>query len=106
MVECWQTQVFCGMQNRIWDFISLFWESQFGLFVPIMIWGTVVMVIWWKSNSPEIAGTIGVFISSGLLVTENSVWQYSRELGGLLLAISLGITLYQLFMGALFKNAR
>lgn len=84
----------------------LFWESFFGQFTPVVIWGIVIMAIWWKTNSPEIAGTIGVFISSMLLIVDNPVWTYSKELGALLMAISIGITLYQLWIGALFKNAR
>ncbi len=63
---------------------------DFSIFV---IWGIVLGIIWFRTHSTSITGIIGIFL---VIILQQVLPETAVNIGYLLLAISIGVMLYQL----------
>ena len=63
-----------------------------GEFFTVAVWGFFVGVIWLRTHSTQLVGIVGIVLNSMLI----GFYEPARSIGWLLLAVSIGVVLYQL----------
>ena len=75
----------------------------FGGLSIVIFWGVVIGILWIRTENPALVSIVGIAMSGAYLaslesqgLTPPQEWDSARVIGGTLIAISLGIGLYQI----------
>ena len=78
-------------------------DSIFGGLSIVIFWSLVIGILWLRTENPMLVGMVGIAmcasyltaIETGQLSAQSAEFDGARMVGGLLFALSLGITIYQ-----------
>jgi len=79
-------------------------DSIFGGLSIVIFWALLIGIVWLRTENPMLVGLIGIAmcaayltaIEQGTVVTQSTEFDGARLIGGLLFALSLGITIYHI----------
>ena len=79
-------------------------DSIFGGLSIVIFWSLVIGILWLRTENPMLVGMVGIAmcasyltaIETGQLEGQSAEFDGARMVGGLLFALSLGITIYQI----------
>lgn len=94
---CWEDEDdMCGLKSNnprnVFGSVLRPLESQLSGFALVIFWGGILGVIWLKTENIMILGIVGIMVSA----TITGLSSTAQGIGMLLLAISIGILLFQL----------
>ena len=98
--NCYETST-CDFTQDAFRTLLMPIEWNLGDFTPVVLWGLIIGVIWLRTHSVQLVGVVGIAINS-LLV---AFYEPAREIGFLLLALSVGIVIYQLVTNRLHHGS-
>jgi len=106
--ECWQLGTCEFAQNPFGTMLMPF-ESIFGGLALVIFWALIIGVLWLRTQNPPLVGIIGILMVSTYLtnlgaVTPEPEFETARMVGGTLLALSIGISLYQIIVTRLHAS--
>lgn len=110
MVECWQTgECIADLGKDPFGYIMQPFFSVLGQEITFLIlWALPIGIIWLRTQNMSLVGTLGMVIASSILAgldLRSEEMQKAGLVAGSLLAVSVGVMLYQLFVFA-FKRSR
>lgn len=93
--NCWEKLDFnfCGLLTKPLEAIQAPFESYFGTWFLVIIWGLFISILWIRSQNPMLVGIVGVIIA-GTIPALNSK---AIGIGILLVGISIAVAIYQLY---------
>lgn len=91
----------CAFNEPLTVFLEPY-RALVGDFIFIIVWGIVIGIFWLRTQNAEYTGLLGIFISSALIASGVTIVPEALWIGVLLLGISIGIALYNLFTKRLF----
>ena len=83
----------CGLMSNPLSFATQPFDEIMPGFGGLMLWGPIVFAIWMVSKSPMITAVVGLIIA----VSVTGLDQEAVGVGVLLVALSIGIAMFQLF---------
>jgi len=83
----------CGLTSNPFGSLMGVFDQVMPGFGLLLLWGPIVFGIWWKTQSAGLTGIFGVLIAG----TITGLHPVAVNMGIVLLAISLGIGLIQIF---------
>lgn len=92
---CWESLdgKFCGLFTKPLEAIQQPFISYFGVWFLVIVWATFIAIIWLRSQNPMMVAVVGIIFA--FLIP--SMDQRAIGVGMLLVALSIGITFYQLY---------
>ncbi len=69
-------------------------EAIFGEWFMVIIWGLILGILWLRTQNIMLVGIVGIIVST----TITTFYEPARAIGWFLMAIAIGVTLYQLFV--------
>jgi len=98
--SCVEDGTFCDFVQAPFDSMLKPFEIIFGVFTYPIFYGIFIGIIWLKTKDIMLTGVLGVFtvggaITGGVLTDWND---QIIQMGILLLAIAIGVVVYQLFI--------
>ena len=76
-------------------------QWNLGELTPVAIWGFFVGIIWLRTHSVQLVGIVGLVVNSMMI----SFYEPARTVGYVLLALSIGIVIYQLVTNRLHHGS-
>ena len=98
--NCYETST-CDFTQGAFNVMLMPLQWNLGDFTPVVLWGILIGIIWLRTHSVQLVGVVGIALNS-LLVT---FYAPAREVGLLLLALSVGIVVYQLITNRLHHGS-
>lgn len=83
----------CGLLTNPLGFATEPFDELMPGFGGLLLWGPIVFAIWMVSKSPMITAVVGLIISTSVIGLD----QEAVGVGVLLMALSIGIAMFQLF---------
>lgn len=98
--ECWQLGT-CDFPSNPFGTMLLPFESIFGGLSIVIFWALIVGILWLRTQNPPLVGIIGVAMTGTYLanlgsLTPSAEFETARMIGATLLALSVGISIYQI----------
>lgn len=92
---CWEslTSNFCGLFTNPLQAIQAPFVSYFGIWFLVIVWATFVAILWLRSQNPMLISVVGIVIC----FTINGLQPKAIGVGLLLIAMSIGMSIYQLY---------
>jgi len=106
--SCVEDGTFCDFVQAPFDAMLQPFNVIFGVFTYPIFYGIFIGIIWLKTKDIMLTGVLGVFtvggaISGGVLTDWND---QIIQMGVLLLAIAIGVVVYQLFITKLAQPSQ
>jgi hypothetical protein len=111
MPECWElgTCNFVSINPSPTDpkpleVLLLPFDYIFGGLSIVILWGLVVGILWLRTQNPQLVGIIGIAMSGAYLAanpTHATEFDSARIIGGALLLLSCGISVYHIITSRL-----
>ena len=98
--NCYETGT-CDFTQDAFNVMLMPLQWNLGDFTPAVLWGIIIGIIWLRTHSVQLVGVVGIALNS-LLVT---FYAPAREVGLLLLGLSVGIVVYQLITNRLHHGS-
>ena len=93
----------CGFASDPFGTMLKPFDMIFGGLSIVIFWGVVIGILWIRTENPALVSIVGIAMSGAYLaslesqgLTPPQEWDSARVIGGTLIAISLGIGLYQI----------
>lgn len=83
----------CGLLSNPLSFATQPFDELMPGFGGLLIWGPVIFAIWMVSKSPMITAVVGLIVATSVIGLD----QDAVGVGVLLMALSIGIAMFQLF---------
>ena len=94
----------CMFANDPLNVMLIPFDAIFGGLSIVIFWSLAIGILWLRTENPMLVGMVGIAmcaayltaIETGQLPEQTAEFDGARMLGGLLFAISLGITIYHI----------
>ena len=92
----------CMFANDPLNVMLIPFDSIFGGLSIVIFWALAIGILWLRTENPMLVGMVGIAmcaayltaIESGTVTAASAEFDGARMIGGLLFALSLGITIY------------
>ena len=92
----------CMFANDPLNVMLIPFDSIFGGLSIVIFWALAIGILWLRTENPMLVGMVGIAmcaayltaIESGTVAAASAEFDGARMIGGLLFALSLGITIY------------
>ena len=94
----------CMFANDPLNVMLIPFDSIFGGLSIVIFWSLAIGILWLRTENPMMVGMVGIAmcaayltaIEQGVVVQQSQEFDGARLIGGLLFAVSLGITIYHI----------
>ena len=94
----------CMFANDPLNVMLIPFDSIFGGLSIVIFWALAIGILWLRTENPMLVGMVGIAmcaayltaIEQQLVETQSAEFDGARMIGGLLFALSLGITIYHI----------
>lgn len=101
---CWEVGACQFASDPLSTMIQPF-ESIFAGLSFVIFWGLIISILWLRTHNPMITGLIGVAMSGAFIATGEQIvpeMDKAISIGGILLLLSMGISLYQIITSRIY----
>ena len=82
----------CDLQKDGFQILLMPLQWNLGELTPVALWGFFIGIIWLRTHSVQLVGIVGLVVNSMII----GFYEPARTVGYVLLALSIGIVIYQL----------
>jgi hypothetical protein len=107
---CWEVGN-CGFPNDPFGVMLMPFDEIFGGLALVIFWSVIVGILWLRTENPMLVGIVGTAMAGAYLGRLQSMgdsipaeMDMARLVGGILFAISIGISLYHIITNKLLSS--
>ena len=105
-ITCWEVGQ-CPFTKDPLGVMLLPFESIFGGLTIIVFWGLMISIVWLRTQNPMLVGVLGTAMTAAYLTVAPdpipNEFDGARIIGGSLLAVSIGISIYHLISSRIYQ---